>query len=164
MTFPTKRVTAGIEEETYNTWTNVWTRDYGAGATLFSCNVDDDGRVYTSDVFAGMAYLKDYSGAEVNTANYMYVNLTVEASVGIGPARSFSRTEKYVLGIDTTIMTQIDVWREGQNITTINPLLDEPDIAALWDIQISPNGKYIAIMVVSTATGNNRHVLLYEGS
>ena len=145
----------GIEGE-FVAWALVWTRDYGAVVNIDRISVDNYGRVYGWDSAAGNAYVREFDGTEVNTANYNYWFL--------GGDIAASATIKYVLGIPIATPTQFDVWRYGAIIFSRNSALDEVDANSIQWMAISPDGKFVALIVDSIATGNLRHMLLYEGT
>lgn len=145
-------------EGEYRTWTHVWTRDYGAGATLWNLKVDNYGRVYSEDLAIFTSYTRDYLGNEVNTLLYVYwLTFLFET----GPQNSI--TQKYQLGTPTATPTQFDVWRYGALIFSRDTVLDEADSASIQIAAMSPNGKFIAIIINSVASLNPRYILLYEG-
>jgi len=145
----------GIEGE-FVAWALVWTRDYGAVVNIDRVIVDNYGRVYGWDSGAGNAYVRDFAGAEVNTANYNYWFIVKD--------RSASATIKYVLGIPIATPTQFDVWRYGAIIFSRDSFADEGDANSIQWMAISPDGKFIALIVDSVGTGNLRYILLYEGT
>ena len=151
-------------EATYNTWTNVWIRDYGAGINLEDLNVDNNGTVFVDEALPGDARIKTYAGAETLILTYHFANKTIKVTAGLRLPRVWSLTQRYLLAIDSGAWNQFDVWRDGVNIVSIDTQLDQPDVRWIWSAAISPNGQYIAIIAVSDLTGDQRHLLLYEGS
>lgn len=148
----------GIEGE-FVAWALVWTRDYGAGVALDGVMVDNFGNCYINDTINGNVYFRDYLGNEVNTAGYIY-----EIPRWTMIPYAFSVTGKYVVGEDTAVFQQMDIWREGVLIASIDLFIDNADNAGFGDCFMSSDGKFIAFVITSTATGNPRYVMLYEGT
>lgn len=146
-------------EGEYTAWNLVWTQDFGAGVTLNGVLVDNFGTVYTNDSIAGSGHVITYAGVLTNTAAYLhYVFRGAVQPVG------WSATHKYVIAENTAVFNQIDIWRDGVLIASIDLFTDNPDNALLVYSWMSPNGKFLAFVVQSVATGNSRYVMLYEGT
>ena len=150
--------TRSLEGE-YTAWTLVWTRDYGAAVNLDGVLVDNYGTCYITDVLAGNTYLRTYLGAETNTVGYIY-NIPRR----VMQPEAFSVTRKYVLAEDTAVFQQMDIWRDGVNIASIDLFIDNPDNLAMSYKSMSPNGKFLAFIIMSIANGNDEYVMLYEGT
>lgn len=158
MTFPTT-VVVPLEGD-YTTWTLVWTKDYGAGLTLDGVFVDNDGSCYIIDWLVDKAYFRDYDGNEDDTIDYMYLISTLW-----DPPHLFSETGKYVVANNVGAAgIQMDIWREGAIIASINLLTDNADADDFWEGCMSSNGKFIVFIVTSIASGDSQYVMLYEGT
>ena len=156
MSFPTKVVAAVPLEGDYTTWTHVWTRDYGAGAThILNVLVDNSGTVYAEDL-SDELFVKTYGGAETNIANYIF---TLHETPFSDP---MSATGKYMLGTPL-YSTTFEVWKDGVQTFSRDVSLDEEDAIELAVFCISPNGKFIAI-VPAIVGYDYQIVMLYEGS
>jgi len=150
--------TRSLEGE-YTAWALVWNWDYGAGVTLDGVLVDNYGTVYISDLTAGGVYTRTYLNVGATLAAYIY-----NIPRMIAQPEAFSMTRKYVLAEDTAVFQQMDIWRDGVNIASINLFTDEGDNSFMLAMSMSPNGKFLAFILNSVNTGNNRYVLLYEGT
>jgi hypothetical protein len=147
-----------VLEPIWNTWTLVWSHDFGAGAALEAVVVSN---VATVGVLNNTGpsydlYVLDYNEAVVHEPAPYYPQAMTQGLSIFG---------MYALAQPTA--TQFDVWREALNIFSRDTALDNADVSAISAVvgykAISPNGHFIAIIGRSTATGNNRYVLLYEG-
>ena len=145
-------------EGEYTTWTQVWVRDYGAGVTLRNACVDNFGRCYATAPTINTEYVRDYDGNDqiIPGFGFRYVfNLSTEISASI--------TKKYVLDIDAPWGNIIRVWRWGVLIWTLDLAPFNPDYDDIYVWVISPNGKFIAVVEFSLATGDPQYLILLEG-
>lgn len=147
----------GVElEGEYTTWTLVWKRNYGAGTDgiMTALRVDNLGNVYAGS-YSGIGHIKFYNGTEVYIDPYnWFIPAVGDFSCGGGG----STTRKYVVGYDVNRI--FDVWRYGKKIFTRDIQDDQAGIWGTVPIDISPNGKYIAV----AAANGDGWLLLYEGS
>lgn len=156
MSFPTKVVAAVPLEGDYTTWTHVWTRDYDDNVNLIEITVDNEGTVHAEDIATEIAYLKTYGGAETNIDDYIF---------GIWQRiSSVSATGKYFLGMEKTTYHEFEVWKDGVQLFSRDVQLDEPNTSSVYYASMSPNGKFVAIIVTKTGTYDEQIAMLYEGS
>lgn len=148
---------AGIEEATYNTWNHVWTRDYGAAAGIDRLTVTDTGTIYASDSVTPRAYVRTLAGVETNLLNYMFYGWFAVIH------KAFTRTGRYQVAINPGAPAY-EIWRDDVMIWSRNPVLDLADFGGDAVVSISLSGEFLAIVAVSTATGNPRYVMLYRGA
>jgi len=150
--------TRSLEGE-YTAWALVWNRDYGGAVNLDGVLVDNYGTCYITDIIAGNSRVRTYLGVETITAGYVY-NIPRRAP----QPEAYSMTFKYVLGENTGVFEQFDIWRDEVLIASIDLAIDEVDDSGYVAKSMSPNGKFLAFVINSIATGNNRYVMLYEGT
>ncbi len=142
-------------EGEYANWALVWSRDYGAGVDMIEAVVDNYGTVRAEDVATNTAYLRTYAGVENNILNYLW---------GVRErSNCMSVTGKYFVGYETVLYRSIDVWRDGVQIWNRDVLLDEPNLNGLYAVTISPNGKFVAVIVTRIVSFDDQIVMLYEG-
>jgi len=143
-------------EGDYDTWSHVWTRDYGAGATwIFNILVDNSGTVYAEHLSDSL-FVKTYGGAETNVANYHF------GMHELLMADPMSATGKYMLGTPV-YSTEFEVWKDGVQTFSRDVQLDEETADELFSLSISPNGKFVALGC-SIEGSLKQLVFLYEGS
>lgn len=146
-------------EGEYTTWTQVWARDYGAFVNIDEVYVDNFGRCYASDGPAGNEYVRDYDGTEQNIVGYYFYPIAFTIATS-----SVSLTHKYVLDNDSAFNYIVRIWRWGAVIWTLDTSLLDPDYGGVYVYSLSPNGKFLAIVSISIFTGDQRYLMLYEGT
>lgn len=152
-------------EGEYTTWTLLWTQDYGAAADLVGITCDNYGTVYVADRTANTSYVITRAGVSTTFNNYRFLNWidTTMSTTWSAIPRPYSATAKYMLAWKTNIPRAISVWRNGTRISEIFWQTVTPDALWICGIMISANGRYIAVIFRSIATGNKKYVQLYEG-
>jgi hypothetical protein len=146
-------------EGEYTTWNFLWTRNMGAGETCQQLCVDNFGTVYViKEVFVG-----HWTITRGNVLTYL-ANYKFRILLGTGHDQAWSVTRKYVLALKTTAPTAIVVYRYGALIFSVLTSAFGLDVGALVAISMSANGKYIALISRSIATGNRQYVTLLEGT
>jgi len=142
-------------EGEYATWNHIWTTDLGAGVNLDAILVDNLGFCYVADSGAGNGWVIDFAGAVTVLAAFNWYFLF--------EWETFSATRKYVLGNRGAFPSEFSVYRDGVFLFRRDVILDEADAAMIFPLAVSPSGKMVVLLVTSTATGNIRYVMLYEG-
>lgn len=143
----------------YTTYTLVWS--YSAnphGIANLYISVDNLGNVYATEPQATPSMLHiDYNG-----------NATLYASdvlVLFDWIHAFSVDKKFHVGINSALVNdRLTVWRYGAQIFIRDPTLDYATFGGFDDVCMSPNGRFIAIVGIDTATLLRDIILLYEGS
>ena len=143
-------------EGDYTTWAHVWTRDYGAGVNLNEIAVDNLGTVHAEDISVPNTYVKTYGGAETNINNY--------ASLIWQRITSVSVTGKYFSGAEKITYRKFEVWKDGVQLFNRDVQLDEPNAGSVYYVSISPNGKFVALIITKLVTFNEQIMMLYEGA
>ena len=152
-------------EGEYTTWNWLWTLDYGAGANLFGITCDNLGTVYVIDKTGPRSHVITRAGVSTTILNYWFLNFGHEPALASWHtiARPYSATGKYMLGWKVNVPVSLSVWRDGVLIYPISYAVILPDALSVARVSISANGRYIAVICSSVATGNYRYVQLYEG-
>ncbi len=136
------------------TWPILYVYNGGVGVQFVGLLVDDDGFVWVYDNTAGAFRSISPTQVIVNTA-------------GLGPTLFsdvlWSNTRKFYLEPFFAAANTFAVLRHGIPVYQRSINLDNADAAAVIYASMSANGKFIAFIVRSTATGNNRYMMLYKG-
>jgi len=151
----------GVElEGDYDTWTYIWTRDYGAEVNIDGLLVDNSGTVYSTDSSAEHAFVRTFAGAETNYPEdyvfgmYFYAIWQEHSSI----------LNRYVMAQNTTYSLIIEVWKDGVMTWSRQPSIDDPLFAWSDCAAMSPSGEYMVIGGLSTETMDAQLVMLYRGS
>ncbi len=146
-------------EGDYTTWTNVWSRDYGAGINFDGIHISNIGTVYATDSGWEKVRIKTYAGAEDNREDYAFGML-------FHPIWYTSSVNgRYLVAQDSSgVNGTLEIWKDGVMTEVLEPWLDEPDYGWPSMVGMSPNGRYLAIGAMSLTTYEDNLLMLYEGS
>ena len=143
-------------EDEFVTWTHLFTYDNGAGNNLGRCLIDNEG--YT--------IINDLTGNNILTFD-RYANMTVLAGQQFNWQNDYaiSHTHKYLAdGVTPVPLPLLVIFRHGTRIWTRNPQLDEGQVRRILYLDLSPNGRFLAIVCDRLVTLIDRYLLVYEGS
>lgn len=150
-----KLFTRGAIDGEYTTWTHLLTRDFGGAANLGVFLIND----------LGTTLIEDIAAATTNRVDRFNALTTYAVVWSLLAYPIHSATHKYVVdNVFPFVGWSITVLRDGVIHWQRSIVLDEPDANVLVRLTISPSGQYIAVVATSTATANNRYLMVYVGS
>ena len=144
-------------EGEYTTWTRVWVRDLGVGVNLLAICVDNLGVVYVTD----RALVRTWIITRANVVTQLN-NYRLRVWMDIPESRPRSISAKYVIADEVSVPRRMWVCRYGVLIWSVAWAALFPDTNALISIAMSANGRYIAVIFQSIATGTAKYVGLME--
>ncbi|NVM22649.1 MAG: hypothetical protein HWN68_12830 [Desulfobacterales bacterium] len=143
-------------EEEFVTWTHIFNYDAGALQNLGVPSIDNEGYTLINQLTAGNSLSID-----------RYGNVTVNVGQLMTPQWDMpkSHTNKYFFEyLALAPINTIGIFRHGILIWTRLITLDNPAIRFILNADMSPNGRFLAVLCDEPITFEDRHLVVYEGS
>lgn len=147
-------------EGEFRTWTHLWTRLFAVANFLDTILVDNYGTSYIDDSGATVSHIITRANVLTTIANRYHTPLDLGYYVGYD-VRSISG--KYVPHKDVVVGRTFYVYRRGALIFTRLITLDKATATYIDYMSISPDGRYIVMVIDDSVAGIFRGVMLYEG-